>query len=203
MRRSMLDAECLSARLRPRADRPFPRCEHDRIQRMRRFLIAFACALIASACSNTTSPSPPVQNALTITVTSPAAGSTIVVPAQYPYNVPGGVVVPKESGLLSVSMTLTVGNNVPWAQLNVYLLTGGTTDQYCGQNLPDAPTWQFLTPGWTTTYTVSGFQIYRLPCDVTGFRAMLHMRNNGLLIPPTSAETVAENTAPTTLHLLR
>jgi hypothetical protein len=175
----------------------------DKVNHIRRAVVVLACALFSGGCSSTSSPSASPQNALTITATSPAAGTTIVVPAQYPYNVPGGVVVPKGSGLLSVTVTMSAGNNVPWAELYVYLLTGGTTDQYCGQNLPDAPTWQFLTPGWNTTFTVSGFQIYRLPCDVTGFRAMLHMRNNGLLIPPTPSETVAESTAATTLHLLR
>src|SRR5438105_3218247 len=76
-------------------------------------------------------------------------------------------------------------------------------DQYCGQNLPDSPTWQFLTPGWKTTVTVSGFQVFRLPCDVTGFRAMWHMRNSGNLTPPSATETIADISFSTTLHLVR
>jgi hypothetical protein len=85
----------------------------------------------------------------------------------------------------------------------VYLLNEGTTDKYCGQNLPPLPSWQFLTPGWSSNVTVTGFQIYRLPCDVTGFRAMLHMRNTGSLIPPSPSETIAEKVVSTALRLLR
>ena len=84
-----------------------------------------------------------------------------------------------------------------------YLLTGGTSTEYCGENGPDGPTWSFLTPGWTTTYTVTGFRVYRLPCEVTGIRAMLHMRNNGLIIPPTPSETIAEATLTESLHIRR
>lgn len=164
---------------------------------------ALLALLVSGGCSSPTSPNPPVQNALIISATSPGTGSSVSVPAQFPYNAIGGVVVPPGSGLLSVSVTMTATNHVPWARLNVYLLTGGTRDQYCGQNLPDSPTWQFLSPGWKTDVTVTGFQIYRLPCDVTGVRAMLHMRNTGQLTPPTSAETVAESTVSTNLRLLR
>src|SRR5260370_10720275 len=80
---------------------------------------------------------------------------------------------------------MTSAHEVPWARLNVYLLTGGTSSEYCGQNDPDSPTWRFLPAGWMTTFTVTGFRVFRLPCDVTGLRAMLHVRNNGLMIPPT------------------
>jgi len=164
--------------------------------------LAFATlSLVIPGCGSTTSPS--VSNNLTVMTTSPVAGSTVVIPPQYVYNFPGGVVVPRGSGLLSVRVSMTAASQVPWAQLNVYLLTGGTRDQYCGQNLPDSPTWQFLTPGWKTDVTVSGFQIYRLPCDVTGFRAMLHMRNNGLLVPPSASETISENSLATTVRLVQ
>src|SRR5262245_19783019 len=157
--------------------------------------------LAANGCGSPTSPGAP--DALAISGASPSRGSSVVVPPQYPYNTVGGVVVPPGSGLLSVSMTMSVEHDVPWAQLSVYLLTGGTNDQYCGQNLPDSPTWQFLTPGWKTNVTVTGFQIYRLPCDVTGFRAMLHMRNNGLLVPPSASETISENSVATTVRLVQ
>jgi hypothetical protein len=63
---------------------------------------------------------------------------------------------------------------------------------YCGQNLPDSPTWTLLPSGWTTTYAVTGFQVFRLPCAVSGVRAMLHTRRSGLLTPPTPSETIAE-----------
>jgi hypothetical protein len=62
------------------------------------------------------------------------------------------------------------------------------------QNLPDVPTWGPFRKGETETVTISGFQVYRLPCQVTGVRAFLHTRNNGALTPPTTSETVAEGT---------
>ena len=103
-----------------------------------------------------------------------------------------------------VDNTHEPSENVPWTQLNVYLLTGGASDQYCGQNVNDSPTWQFISPGWTTTVTVTGFRVYQLPCEVTGLRAMFHMRpNNGLLTPPSPTETIAEAIVPTNLHLRR
>ena len=149
-------------------------------------------------------PSAPTPlSSLAITGIVPAIGSTVVIPPQYPYNAVGGVVLPPGSGLISVNLAMSVSHDVPWAQLNVYLLTDGTSDRYCGQNLPDSPTWQFLSSGWRTSVTVTGFQIYRVPCDVTGVRAMLHMRNNGLLVPPTSTETIAESTTAMRFRLLR
>jgi len=153
--------------------------------------------LVAIGCDN---PAAPSQDSLSITV-GQASGSTLTVPAQYPYNIPGGVVMPRGSGVLSVAVTMTVAHDIPWAQLNVYLPTNGATDQYCGQNLPDSPTWQFLKPGWRESVTVGGFQVFRLPCDVTGIRAILHMRNNGLLTPPNATETIVENSISKTLHL--
>jgi hypothetical protein len=159
-------------------------------------------ALALAGCGGS-SPSQPTQDSVRITATSPAAGTTVVIPEQYPYILPGGVALPPGSGLISVGFTATSGHNAPFAQLNVYLLTGGTTTEYCGQNTPDAPTWSFLTPGWTASYAVTGFRVYRLPCDVTGFRVMLHTRNNGLLTPPTSAETIAEATVPASFQLRR
>jgi len=51
--------------------------------------------------------------------------------------------------------------------------------------------------------TVTGFQVFRPPCEVTGIRAMLHLRNNGLLTPPTATETLAEGSQPITLRLDR
>jgi hypothetical protein len=137
------------------------------------------------------------------TALSPPSGSTVVVPPELPYNLIGGVVVPPDPGLVSVGLSLTSAHQVPWAQLSVYLLTGGGNLDYCGQNLPDSPTWSFLPARWTSTYTVRGFQVYRLPCDVTGIRAMLHMRNNGLLIPPTPSETIAEATFAVSYQIRR
>ncbi|MEZ5416536.1 MAG: hypothetical protein R2708_04245 [Vicinamibacterales bacterium] len=88
---------------------------------------------------------------------------------------------------------------MPWAKLNVYLLTA---DGYCGQNTPDAPTWGPFPKGQPLSVVISGFQVYRLPCTVTGLRAMLHQRNNGLLTPPTASETIAEATQPVAWTIL-
>ena len=157
----------------------------------------FALGLLACAsCGSPTAPSGPATSRVVFTEVSPASGSRIVVPDTYPYIIPGGVVLPPGSGLISVGLSLTSAHEVPWARLNVYLLTGGGSSDYCGQNDPDAPTWSFLPAGWTTSVTVTGFRVYRLPCDVTGLRAMLHTRNNGLAAPPTPSETIAEATVP-------
>lgn len=161
---------------------------------MRR-LTLMTLGLLAVGCGRSslpTSPRTPANSSIVVTPVSPPSGSTIVVPEAYPYIVPGGVVIPPGSGLISVTVSVTSAHEVPWARLNVYLLTGGTSSEYCGENGPDAPTWSFLPSGWTTTYTVTGFRVYRLPCAVTGIRAMLHMRNNGLFAPPTPTETIAE-----------
>jgi hypothetical protein len=169
-----------------------------------RTLTAASFALFAFGCgTSTTAPDAPAVSSIVFTATSPPSGSTVVVPDELRYNVPGGVVLPPGSGLVSVGLSLRSAHAVPWAQLNVYLLTGPTSSDYCGQNLPDSPTWSFLSPGWTTAFTVTGFQVYRLPCDVTGFRAMLHMRNNGLLLPPTASETIAEAALPTRFQIRR
>ena len=167
--------------------------------RVQRLLVVLFC-LVAGGCKSSTGPSG--RDFVTITAATPATGSTVTLPAQF-FNTQGAAILPRESGLLSVSMNLGAAHDIQWSQLNVYLLTGGTNDQYCGQNLPDSPGWQFLTPGWKTTLTVSGFQVFRLPCDVTGFRAMWHMRNNGNLTPPSATETIADTSFSTTLHLLR
>ena len=79
---------------------------------------------LAAACDS--GPSVPRADSLAITATSPPEGTTIVVPEQYPYIVPGGVALLPGSGLLSARVTMTAAHDVPWAQLNVYLLTGGT-----------------------------------------------------------------------------
>jgi hypothetical protein len=54
-----------------------------------------------------------------------------------------------------------------------------------------------------TSDTATGFRISRLPCEVTGIRAMLHMRNNGLFALPTPSESVVEATMPVSLQLVR
>jgi hypothetical protein len=156
--------------------------------------------LLACGCGDSPTRPDSQASSLVITAVSPPSGSGIVVPAEYPYNFLGGVVLPPQSGLVSVTLSIRSAHEVPWAQLYVYLLTGS---DYCGQNLPDAPTWGSLPSGWTTTYTVTGFQVYGLPCDVTGVRAVFHTRNNGLLTPPIASEIIAEATFPVTFQIRR
>ena len=157
--------------------------------------------LACSACRSPSAPTSPAASRVVFTAVSPPPGSRIVVSEKYPYIFPGGVVLPPGSGLISVGLSMTSAHEVPWAQLNVYLLTGGTNSEYCGQNSPDSPTWSFLPAGWTTAFTVTGFRVYRLPSEVTGLRAMLHVRNNGLGTPPTPSETIAEATFPVSFEL--
>jgi hypothetical protein len=92
--------------------------------------------------------------------------------------------------VFSVPITVTSDRDVPWAQLYVYLYRGTERMEYCGQNLPDAPTWGPFAKGQTASVTISGWQLSG-PCEVTSIRAWLHTRNSGLLIPPTESETVA------------
>jgi len=97
------------------------------------------------------------------------------------------------SGLVKVDVSATLAQREPYARLNIYLLTADGT--YCGQNMPDAPTWGPYRANSTATVTITGFQVGRLPCAVTGVKAYLHTRNNGLLTPPTESETAAEGSA--------
>jgi len=158
--------------------------------------VACLCATpLISACGNEANPATPSISAqITFTQQTPASGSTIVAPE----GTPPGAFIPVSSNLLTVGVSIVSTRDVPWAQLNVYLLSG---DTYCGQNLPDSPTWAPLPTGQGIAYTVRGFQVYRLPCDVTGIRAMLHTRNSGALTPPTASETVAEATVAVTYRL--
>jgi hypothetical protein len=148
--------------------------------------------LVASGCSDEswpTAPSPSGPSTLSITQVLPAAGGVVTIT----HGTPPGAFIDRNSGQVSVAITVRAGRSVPWAQLNVYLLT---SEGYCGQNLPDAPTWRPFEAGQQVTYTVTAFQVYELPCEVVGVRAMLHTRNNEDLTPASASETVAEATAP-------
>jgi hypothetical protein len=154
-----------------------------------RLLAAVFLTLFVAACDDDppTSPSVPAPG-LTIGAIAPASGGTVTTSGS-----PPGAMIVRGSGQLSVPITVSAGRELPWAQLSVYLMTADGS--YCGQNLPDAPTWGPFRATETATVTVTGFQVYRLPCAVTGVRAYLHSRNNGLLIPPTVSETAAEGSA--------
>lgn len=158
-------------------------------------------AMSASACGG--SPTQPLTTAMTINSVTPPSGSTLTIPPQYVLYPAGGLSIGPGDGLLSANITIRVSHDVPWAQLNVYMQTDASSLGYCGQNVNDSPTWQFITPGWATTVNITGFRIYQMPCNITGFRAMLHMRNNGNLTPPSPSETVVESTFPISLRVQR
>ena len=170
---------------------------------MRRPILVL-CAL-AAGCGGASldAPSPGLESRVAFGAVTPGPGATVVVPESYVFYVPGGVVIPPGSGLLEAHLSLASAHDVPWAQLNVYLLTDEPGVEYCGQNVNDSPTWQFLTAGWKTEVDVTGFRVFRLPCHVTGLRAMLHMRNTGSFLPPGPSETIAEATLPASYTIQR
>ena len=145
---------------------------------------------VATGCGTSTSPSG-TSATLQIASPSPVDGSTIHVTV----GAPPGSYMPRESGQISIPITATSDRDVPSAHVYVYLMTSDT--EYCGQNLPDTPGWDSLKKGHQISVSVTGFQIYRLPCDVVAIRAYLttrDRRNGGLLTPPTPDETVARST---------
>jgi hypothetical protein len=166
-----------------------------------RTLVLALCS-VAAACGE--SPTAPTPTAITFGTVAPPNGSTVTIPASFPYNEIGGIVLPPGSGVFSLPLTISSARPLPLARLNVYLLTGGSTTEYCGQNSPDSPSWTGLPADWTTTVVITGFQVYRLPCDVTGLRVMLHARSDTHLgLPPSPAETIVEATLPVNIALRR
>jgi hypothetical protein len=158
------------------------------------WLVVTAAALASAACSDSTpaaATAPPavVNSSLTFGSVTPASGATIQTTGTAP-----GMFIARGSGLLSIPITIVSNRDLPFAQLNVYLLTGNSATDYCGQNLPDEPTWQPFAKNTPVTLTISGFQIFRT-CQVTGVRAMFHNRlPTGLATPPTADFTIVENT---------
>jgi hypothetical protein len=169
-----------------------------------RDLIARAAGLLfvtlTLACSgNDTSPTPIVTPSTTIVLMSPtpAPGSTLT-----PAGTPPGTFFTRGSGQFGVTATITAGQDLPFAQLAVFLLTTTNADGYCGQNLPDWPTWRPLARGQTITVTVTGFQVFSLPCEVTGIRAVFNTRDDLHFggVPPANF-IVADTTLPVVYHL--
>jgi len=161
-----------------------------------RIYLFLLLAALAAGCDEAA----PTMSTLTINSVTPSSGT--VRPTR---GSPPGVFIDRGSGALSIDMTILPAREASWAQIYVYLLTadapaGGLN--YCGQNLPDAPTWGPLRAFRTERVTISGFQVFRVPCDVVGIRAMLHTRNTGLLLPPNASETVAEATTTVSLRIL-
>lgn len=90
-----------------------------------------------------------------------------------------------------------------FAVLDVSLLAENPPGSSCGQNLPDAPTWGPWVGRRTVRVTVTGFQIFRLPCEVTGIRAIVHLGPGSRGIPPLPSQTLAEGTLPVVFSLRR
>ena len=153
-----------------------------------RLLAAVFLTLFVVACDDDPPTSPSGQSRLTFGAIAPAAGGSVTTTGSTP-----GAMIVRGSGQVSIPITVSAGRELPWAQLSVYLMKADGT--YCGQNLPDTPTWGPFRRNDTEAVTISGFQVFQLPCSVTGVRAYLHTRNNGLLIPPTASETAAEGSA--------
>ncbi len=148
--------------------------------------VLLVIAMVAAAgCGSPSEPTP--VRSLTISTPTPPPGSVI-------QTTQNGInyFVARGSGLFSVPVTVTSDREVSFAQLWVYLYND--TGDYCGQNLPDSPSWGPFNKGQTVSVSISGFQISRVPCRVTSIRAWLHTRNSGLLIPPRESETVATGT---------
>src|SRR3954454_18945788 len=144
-------------------------------------------ALVNVACSSATSPTELAASSLQIAPPSPATGATIRVTV----GAAPGFFIPRGSAQIAIPITVTSGQQLPWAQLFVYLMTSDSPQNYCGQNLPDAPGWEPFVKGQTASVMITGFQVYRLPCDVSEIRAYLttrDIRHGGSLSPPTPTE---------------
>jgi hypothetical protein len=154
-----------------------------------RLFAAVLATLLVVACDEKPPTAPSVTEArLTIGAIAPASGGSVTATGSLP-----GAFLARGSGLVSIPITMSAGRELPWAQLSVYLMTSDT--EYCGQNMPDAPTYGPFRATETVTVTISGFQVFRLPCQVVAVRAYLHTRNSGLLVPPNASETAAQGLA--------
>ena len=161
---------------------------------------ALTGVLGAVSCSDDKTATAPTQPSapasITISASTPAPGSTLT-----PIGTPPGAFFQRGSGAFGVTISVTGGAELPFAQLAVFLMTADPTSP-CGQNNPDWPNWKPFARGQTVTYTVTGFQVFRLPCEVTGIRAIFNTRDDLHLggIPPANL-IVADTTLPVVYHL--
>lgn len=148
-------------------------------------------AVFAAACGDG-NPAAPDYSRIAVSL-PPNQPRTVAIPDSFPYVVPGGVLLPKGSGLLSIDVWAALGRPAPRAELALYLMSEDDGGEYCGQNSPDAPVFLHREEGSAIRYTVTGFRIHTLPCDVRGVRAILHTRiDPQLLTPPTADQTIVE-----------
>ena len=169
------------------------------LELMRSVAALAVVSLVAGGCdSKGSAPSAPSAPAsVVISASTPASGTTLS-----PIGTPPGTFFNRGSGQFGVTISVTSGPALPFAQLAVFLQTASNADGYCGQNLPDWPAWRPLAAGQTTTFTVTGFQVFTLPCEVTGIRAILNTREDTHFggIPPANL-IVADATLPVVYHL--
>src|SRR5262245_15692539 len=159
--------------------------------------VLLSAAIWIGGCSHDDGPAAPSSpSAVAVTAVSPPSGSTIV-----PSGTPPGAFFPRGSGMFGATVSVTAGEELPFARLELFLLSSDGSE-YCGQNLPDSPTWRPFHRGKTVTYTVTGFQIFRLPCQVTAIPAVFHPWDNPKLggIPPAEFR-VADTTLPVIYQL--
>jgi hypothetical protein len=156
-----------------------------------RQVIAIGAMVVAGLCTGCgdepgTSPSGVTQ--VSFESPTPAAGSAIQTTGT-----PPGAFIDRGSGKLAIPITIRAGDDEAVARLFIYgKQANGAT---CAQNLPDAPDFSPLERGVTRAITVTGFQVYSLPCRVTAFRAVLHRRESrNLNTELTAAEIIAEAT---------
>src|SRR6266436_6181465 len=107
-------------------------------------------SLVFPGCAgNDGGPSAPSSAAsVVISSSAPASGSTLA-----PGGTPPGAFFQRGTGTFGVTISVTATQQLSFAQLAVFLLTSDDA-VYCGQNLPDWPTWRPFAAGQTVTYTV-------------------------------------------------
>jgi hypothetical protein len=148
-------------------------------------------AAFVAACSEDSPNEPSSQQAgIVAGNVVPANGGSVTATGQ----VPGAFVLPG-SGAIAVPLTLTARNDLPFAEVMVLLQDANGVE--CAANLPDRPTWAPFRASRFASVTVTGFQVWRLPCPVSRIRVYMHTRNDPhLLTPPPADLTVAEATIP-------
>jgi hypothetical protein len=152
-----------------------------------RLLIVGLAPMFIAACDGVPG-SPGEVSRISFPGFTPASTATVSVPGAPP----GGRVV--VGGLMSVTVSMTVARDQPFAMLYVYLVENEMAETSCGINFPDTPSWEPFQKG-TKTYTIDSFQLFRLPCEVIGLRAILHNRSNrNLLTVPRTEERLADAT---------
>jgi hypothetical protein len=157
-------------------------------------ILVLSATLLTAGCTESAT-GPSAVAGITFGQPAPASGSTITVTGT---GTPPGRFITRGSGQLSIPVTVRSGSGLPNARLFVYLLTD---TGYCAQNLPDTPRWAPLEKGQTINLTITGFQVFQLPCDVRGVRAILDTRVGGVLSPAPPDGMAADVMLPVTYSI--